>query len=149
MVIREATIADLPLIEPGAREFYAASEHLRNLNMEHFIKNWNMLLSSGTGVIFFLEDTEQVTGFIGGTRFPDMNNGELIATECFWFVRQAARGHGWRLYRRFERWAKESGCVQIQMVHLADSMPEQLERFYERLGFKRAEVRYCKELICQ
>ncbi len=149
MNIRPATIADLPNIEPGAREFYAQSEFLRNLNMEHFSKNWELLLSSGTGVIFLLEDAFGVHGFIGGTRFPDMNNGELIATEAFWFVRSHARGHGWRLYRAFEKWAKESHCKEIQMVHLSDSMPERLSRFYENIGFKRAEVRFSKELVCR
>jgi GNAT superfamily N-acetyltransferase len=145
-VIRQARVEDLPLIEPGAREFYQKSEFLRNLDMEHFKRNWTVLLTSGTGVIFLFDEGQ---GFIGGVRFPDMNNGELVATECFWFVREDARGHGWRLYRAFERWARESGCKQIQMVHLADSMPERLAKFYENIGFKRAEVRYCKELICQ
>lgn len=148
-MIRQATIEDLPLIEPGAREFYAKSRFLRNFDMAHFRKNWEYLLVSGIGTIFLLIEHDKVIGFLGGTKFPDINSGELIASECFWFVRESSRGGGGLLYRAFERWAKDSKCKQIQMVHLTDSMPEDLESFYRNIGFEKAEVRYLKDLPCQ
>lgn len=149
MILREATVADLPRIEPGAREFYSKSEFLNGLDMAQFRHTWTTLWSLDAGVIYFLEDDlGEIAGFIGGVRFPDPNTGRLVATECFWFVRDYARGQGWKLYRAFERWAKASKCRQIHMVHLMDSMPDELSRFYQRIGYKPMEMRFCKELPC-
>lgn len=135
-------------MEQCAREFYSQSEFLRNLDWKHFTENWTMLLN-GPGIILLLFDLQgEIQGFLGGVKYPDINNNELVAYEQFWFVSQDFRGEGWRLYRPFERWARNSGCKQIQMVHLADSMPDRLAQFYENIGFKRTEIRYSKELTC-
>lgn len=147
-MIREATIADLPAIAPGAHEFYSKSEFLQDLDMACFIKTWETILRGKWGVIFLLIHDGLIVGFIGGVQTSDPNNGHLVASEAFWFVQESARGSGGSLYRAFERWARKSGCRQIQMVHLADSMPERLARFYGKLGFRKAEVRYVKELTC-
>jgi GNAT superfamily N-acetyltransferase len=128
-----------------AREFYAASRFLRTFDLARFTAMWTGLLASGAGAIFVLDDGE-IRGAIGGVAYPDIYSGELTATEFFWFVSEAHRGGGIRLYRAFERWAKAKGCARIRMVHLMDSMPEKLQTVYERLGFEAAEVHYSKDL---
>lgn len=149
MIVRAATIDDLPMLEPSIREFYTQSQFLKRLDWPHFVNVWRILFRQQLGVIFLLCDAKgQVAGGLGGVSTPDIGNGELVATECFWFVRDGMRGEGLKLYKAFEEWALQRACRQIQMVHLSDSMPERLAKLYQRLGFRRAEVRFCKDLPC-
>jgi GNAT superfamily N-acetyltransferase len=104
------------------------------------------LLESGTGVIFVDENGEEIQGTLGGVAYPEINSGELVATEFFWFVAPERRGGGLRLYRAFEEWARSKGCREIRMAYLIDSMPEKLAKLYRRLGFEPVEVQYVKEL---
>lgn len=144
--MRQATIDDLPRLVALAEEFYASSQHLEGFRLDVFSATWSQLLGSGIGVIFLQEEGDDVLGALGGVAYPDPNSGALMATEFFWFVRGDRRGGGLRLYRAFEGWARDRGCRQIRMVHLLDSMPEQLQRLYTRLGYQAAEIHYTKGL---
>lgn len=146
VVVRAATVADLPRFEQCAREFYAASKHLRNFDIGRFCEAWGQWMTSGIGVIFMAESADEPVGAIGGIVYPEIYSGELIGTEFFWFVRPGHRGAGMRLYREFEAWARAKGCTQIRMVHLADSMSEKLHRLYVALGFEQTETHYAKEI---
>ncbi len=142
----KATIADLPKIQLIADEFYKSSKFLSGFQVDRFIELWTGLLASGTGIIFAYEGPDGWTGAIGGIAYAEPYSGELIATEMFWFCREGHRGEGVKLYRAFEQWAKEWGCNQVRMVHLLDSMPEKLEKFYRHMGYTAAEVHYVKQL---
>ncbi len=130
-----------------AEEFYASSAFLRGFDIERFVASWTQFIEAGLGVIFILDDGERTRGAIGGIKFPDLYSGALTGMEMFWHVSKDVRGQGLHLYKSFENWARENGCVLLQMVHLADSMPEKLERFYKRQGMQLMEVRYQKELV--
>lgn len=99
-------------------------------------------------MIFLEEEADDglINGALGGLIHRDLYGERLIVEEMFWFMRPDTRGGGVRVYRAFESWAKARGAVSIQMVHLLDSMPEKVERFYKAIGFKAAEVRYIKAL---
>lgn len=144
--IAEATAADIPLLAELARQFYSASRVLRGFDMQRFETLWRTLLESGAGVIFILKSDGQITGTIGGMMHPELYSGELLAVELFWFVDEAQRGQGIRLYRRFEQWAREKGCAEIRMAHLVDSMPEKVAAFYERVGYAKIETLFAKRL---
>jgi GNAT superfamily N-acetyltransferase len=148
MMIREAQVEDLPKLEPCAREFYTASHFLKNFDPERFVDMWTALLDSGAGAILLLtdEDTGEIHGTLGGVVYPEPYSGTLVATEFFWFVKEARRGEGLRLLRAFEAWARDKGCAQIRMAHLVDVMPAKLEKVYRRFGYTPAEVLYVKEL---
>lgn len=146
MLIRAATVEDLPRCSQSAQEFYESAPSLGSFELDRFITMWTMLLGNGSGVIFLLLDGEVIVGAIGGVAYPDTYTANLMATEFFWFVGKASRGQGVRLYRLFEQWARDRGCAQIRMVHLLDLMPEKVARFYDRAGFKPLEVHYAKEL---
>jgi len=145
-MIREATPEDLSLLEPLARQFYAESRFLDGFSGERFEAIWRELMASGRGVIFLLLDGGQVAGGLGGVMYPEPYSGAGVATEFFWYVGAGHRGSGMKLYWAFEEWARRKGCSQIRMVHLTDSMPEQLSRVYGRLGFEAAETHYVKAL---
>ncbi len=145
-MIETLTAAELPKLAPLARQFYAASRFLREFDMERFRALWTGLLAAGTGVIYVLTEDGEITGTLGGVVFPEAYSAELIALEFFWFVDEKQRGQGIRLYRRFENWAREKGCAEIRMAHLADSMPEKVAAFYERVGYTKIETLYAKRL---
>jgi len=147
MTLRAAMAGDLERLYPLAVEFYSRSQFLRHFDLTRFTSCWTELLRQGTGRIFLLiDDSAQIAGVLGGVVYPDLNNGELIATEFFWYVADGVRGQGMKLYRAFEAWARERGCTQMRMVHLLDSMPGKLARVYTHLGYVPAEVHYVKEL---
>lgn len=135
-------------METAAREFYASSKFLKNFDMQRFSAVWASLLGTGAGAIFLLLDDpgSEVLGALGGVVYPDPYSGDSIATEFFFFVREKSRGQGLKLYKLFEDWAKERGCLEVRMVHLTDLFPEQLDRLYRRLGFEPAEVHYVKRV---
>jgi GNAT superfamily N-acetyltransferase len=151
-MIERLTTAQLPELEPGAREFYASSTVLRYLDPARFIEIWTAFLSSGNAAIFAArngagEKPGMITGAIGGIVHPDLYDAaRLVADEFFWFARPDHRGAGVALYRAFEQWARERGASEIQMCHLIDSMPAKVARFYMSAGFHAVEVRYSKDL---
>jgi hypothetical protein len=147
--ISRAEIQDLGRLGELAQEFYAASRFLVTFDLDLFIKFWTGLLTSEMGVIFTLMEGHDIVGVIGGIAHREPYSQAFLAHEFFWFVRKESRGGfgSLALYRRFEKWAlEEKRCSSIQMVHLQDSTPEKLKRFYRRLGFEPAETVYVKKL---
>ncbi len=141
-----ATIADLPRLAALAGEFSASSNHIRGFNMDRFVAVWETQIGNGNGAIFLLMNGEKPEGMIGGIFYEEIYSGERVATEFFWFVHKDSRGGGIKLYRRFEEWAVENKCVEIRMVLLADSMPDKVANFYERVGYSKVETLYAKRL---
>lgn len=146
MLIRQATVEDLPRLSACATEFYSSSKFLKTFDLGKFVAMWAALLQNGTGVIFVIEESGELVGTIGGVAYPEAYSSELIAQEFFWWINRESRGRGIRLYKEFEDWARERGCSQIRMGHLLDSMPEKVAKFYERMGFVAVEVNFCKTL---
>lgn len=145
-MIRRATPEDLPHLRGLATEFYHTTKFLKGFDFRRWCDTWGLLLRGG-GAIFLAETSDlRHIGAIGGVAFPDINTGEITATEFFWLVDPAYRGCGVRLYQAFENWARIEGCTQIRMVALTDSMSEELDRFYKHKGFERQEVHYSKSL---
>jgi GNAT superfamily N-acetyltransferase len=145
-MIFELTADELGLLAPLGEAFYLSSTVLGTFDPAQFEATWRQILAMGLGVVYASTVDGKIVGAIGGMRHKDANSADMIATEMFWFVDPLRRGDGLKLYDAFEDWAKSQGCQQLQMVHLADSMPAKLERFYERKGYRKLEVRYGKEL---
>jgi len=145
-MIERATIDRLRELMPLIEEFYASSKFLKGFNADHCEKMWINFITNNLGVIFLLMDKEEIIGFLAALKYPDINSGELIATEMAWFVKSDHRGKGLLLLKRFEEWAREEKCKGIIIVHLMDSMPEQLKRIYEKRGYKAIEINYTKEI---
>ena len=146
-MIRRATIADLPKVAECAREFYASSPFLSDLEEPRFCSTWEQLISQNLGIAFIEYEGSEVAGGIGAVVTLDPYSSKVVASEAFWFVRPGARGAlGIRLYRAFEYWARDRGVDSIQMIHLIDETGEKAERFYIRNGYKAVEIRYQKRL---
>ena len=145
-MIKRATIEGLRELMPLIEEFYASSKFLKGFNADHCEKMWINFITNNVGIIFLLVEHEKITGFLAALKYPDVNNGELVAMEMAWFVKESQRGRGLLLLREFEKWAKEEGCKSIIMVYLKDLMPEKLQKVYENMNYKPMETHYIKEI---
>lgn len=149
MIIRQATIEDLPRLEQCANGFLDALERkfLGGFDMSRFVELWRQLINSGNGVIFLMLEGEKVVGAAGALAHQEQYCDYLVAQEFFWWVQPENRGLGGvRLYHQLEDWAREKGCKHLRMVYMVNSMPEKVGNFYERVGLKPMEVTYTKEL---
>jgi hypothetical protein len=113
-------------------------------DVETCVKSYTSFISSGIGVMLYIEDNGEVIGAIAGLKAPDIHFPRVIAIETFWYVTPEHSGIGLRLWKAFEDWGKGNGCSHIAMIHLADSYPESLEKWYIRRGYKLMEKHYIK-----
>jgi GNAT superfamily N-acetyltransferase len=145
-MIRELEISELRLAGEIGREFWEEGCLPGTIKPEVFEKNWTFFINNGMGKIFGLYENGELVGAIGGFVIPDLNDGEKTATEAFWFVRDAYRGGGIKLLLYFLKYAKEIGCVRVNMVHLFNEHANKLSKLYVKLGFKPVEAHYVLSL---
>lgn len=146
-MIRCLTSEEVPLLIEGGREFFEEGKIPGGLRADHFIASWQSFIESKDGRILGLfSDGGELLGMLGFIVHPDMNNGDRIAVECFWFVRKPHRGQGLQLFEEFERQAKDMGAVRLAMIHLERLQPEKLSNLYERMGYTLIERHYVKEV---
>lgn len=140
MIVRQLEPDEIEKILPLCDEFSNSSGFVA-YKKDVFVNSWTQFILSGLGVIFILPEYK---GMLGALKFNDPNTGELIATELFWFVDASARGRGIKLLNAFEKWAKKEGCKKTIMVHLSDSIPEEVKKIYIRKGYIELETHYMK-----
>ena len=146
-MIKEVPVEDMDKAAELGTKFFQEAGLPGTLNPELFKKNWTYLIASGTGKMFGLYEEGVFVGAIGVIISPDLNDGELVASEAFWFIHPSKRGGGLKLLLHFLSYAKEIGCVRVIMVHLFNQNREQLSKLYTKLGFAPVEVHYVKTLI--
>jgi hypothetical protein len=122
-------------------DMFSDSSVFVSYDKEIFLSNWSALIDNGIGCILTNDKNNAMLGCI---KYPDINTGELCATELFWF--SSNPGAGIKLLRKFEEWAKDNNCISIIMVHLADLMPEKVKNIYEKYGYSKMETHYIKRL---
>jgi GNAT superfamily N-acetyltransferase len=151
-MIKPVTLEELREIDlnPSALLFINECGLPIKFNLDVFLQNWCVLLSSNIGVIWKLEKDGDLVGMLGGMLTPDLLDGSLTATETFWYVLPQHRLGigGIQLLMTFEKWAKQVGAKRVIMAHLTSHNSETLEKLYKRRGFKPMEIFYSKEL-CQ
>lgn len=144
--IREATEDDIFDILILAKEFSkeAPSTHTWNKNKtEAFL---NSVLVNDTMVMFVLEVDGEIVGSILGLVIEVYMSHKVQATELAWFITKEYRGKpsSIRLVKAFEKWAIDKGANQIGMGDIEGI--SNLEHLYTRMGYKKAESIYIKEI---
>jgi GNAT superfamily N-acetyltransferase len=130
------------------QEFEKDSQFVK-IDPVYAAKTYKNLIETGRGQVFLLcKEDGEVQGALGCIKGPDLHNGEMVAVETFWYVLPEYRGDfgSIQLFLAFEKWAKDQGCVRKAMIHMIDSHPKQLQRLYERRGYKLIEQHYEKEV---
>ncbi len=143
-MIKELEVEELNTAAKIGQKFWGEGALPGRLVPEVFVRNWTTLMNNGMGKIFGLYDGPDLVGALGAIVVPDLNDGDLTATECFWFVEEDHRGNGVRLLLNFVKYAKEIGCVRVNMVHLFNEHADKLQKLYGKLGFSPVETHYIK-----
>lgn len=125
--MRKATRADVPHLVAMARDFHNAHEARCAFSQSDMAEFFERLFEYG--VIFITEG-----GFIAGAAAGAVSNAShLTAHEILWW---ATDGQGQALRKRFEQWAENQGCADVEFSH-----PEQQERVsavMQRAGYSPA-----------
>lgn len=144
--IRHLKAGEVGLCVEGGKQFFDEGKLPGGFVPEIFSRNWKNLIERNIGTIIGSFDGDTITGALGAVLAPDLNNGQTIATECFWFVIDRHRGHGIALLKEFERWAAFRKAKRVAMIHLHALQPERLSELYQRMGYKAVETNYLKDL---
>lgn len=150
-MIRPAAISDLSRLEGMGAKFFAASglEKWFRYKPRCFSQVCADLMTSSQGVILVGEKQTGAVGMAAVVAYPVWFDSEhMTAQELFWWVEPLNRGStmGAALRNGLEDWAREKGCLTIEMGALEASRPEALERLYERKGYGPKERIFCKRL---
>lgn len=138
--MRNATIDDMPEIKRmGAAFADSLGEHYDLDSIEQTAIN---LMESDIGVL--LIDDHAIAGALVVPNFFD--NDRLIASELFWWVDKEARGNGTgtRLLNGLESWAKSVGAERLNMIAMYSL--KDIEKLYERAGYRKFETSYVRNL---
>jgi|TARA_E500000318_G_C3488953_1_gene183535 GNAT superfamily N-acetyltransferase len=128
-------------------EFYKLMPYKKKtLDPKEWATTWIQLIESGIGKVLALVEDNVIKGGIGLITHNSLEDGALVTTEAFWYVDEQSRGGGIKLFKAAEEYAESIGSERMMMIHLQNSMPEKVKKFYERMGFKKAETTYLKEL---
>lgn len=111
---------------------------------EVFVRRWSQLISTGLGRIFAFFENGVPVGVIGLIISNDINDDARTAQEAFWFVEESHRKVGLKLFYHAEKYARNSGCQRMAMIHLVNLQPDKLGAFYERMGYRVVEHAYHK-----
>lgn len=140
--IREATEADVSrLVEMGQRfrneTVYQSRVPENTDQMEALTRQ---LIASDAGLLLVADREGALVGMLGALLFPHHISGRLTGGELFFWVEPEHRGHGVRLVKQAERWARARGAVAMQLI----APTADVEVLYQRLGYTRLEVAYEK-----
>jgi GNAT superfamily N-acetyltransferase len=146
-MIRIATDNELHGIAQLGPKFWSESKLPGDFKPEVFVENWKKIIAKDQGCIIFNQDEKGgINGAIGLLVYQDINDGELVMQEAFWFVSPESRGFGLRLLKKAEEIAKMINVRRFVMTHLLNGYADQLSRLYPRMGFKALEINYIKHL---
>lgn len=138
------------LLDGLGQGFFAEAKLPGLFHVEHWLKQWTLLIKAKVGFMWLLTHDDVPVGGIGALVSPDLCDGELVLQEAFWYVSPEHRGGtaGIRLLKEVESFAKEAGVARMVMgrVHAADPN-ERVHGLLTALGYKPLETYYCK-VIC-
>ena len=134
-----------------AAHFFDASglDRWFTFNPQSFAETAGRLIRDPAAVILIGEEPAGVVGMTGALSYPcwfDVNH--LTAQEWLWWVEPEHRGGpmGAALRNGLEGWARENGCLTMEMGALEASRPEALARLYESKGYAPKERIFCRRL---
>lgn len=149
-MIREAEVRDFPAILDLSREFWTHTMFSEPFEAEHTQKMVEMAYDHE--LLAVLEVDDHIVGFVAGiSSFLLGSTQAKCGTELAWWVKPAHRGgrNGIALLNFIEQLAARNGIKYWTMVSMESSMPEQVGKMYEKMGYARSETSYTKVLKWQ
>lgn len=108
-----------------------------------------MQLSLEHGLLAVLEIDRKIVGFVAGIKAPLLGSSKIMCgTELAWWVKPEHRQgrNGIRLLKYIENLARLEGIKYWHMVSMQSSMPEKINRMYEKMGYALTEMTYLKRV---
>lgn len=146
MIIRTATLADVPAIVELSSHFLLATPYGQVLPVEpEYLEHCASTVIEGTGVIFLADAGERPVGFLAAYLGRHPFTGQVYVEELAWWMEPTARKGtaGPRMLWLLIEWARQSGAVVLKMVAPAGS---DVGDFYLRHGFTHLESAFLKIL---
>lgn len=146
-MVRNGTFQDIQTIIVMAREFWAHTGYEDVYDSASVGKMARTCINYG--LMSVLEIEGRVCGFACGLPSQLLaNHSVMTGTEVAWWVNPENRSgrNGISLLRHLEKQAKEKGIKYWNMIFMESSMPEQVEKIYQSLGYTKAEVTYTRKL---
>jgi len=152
VIIREATLADVPAVVAMGQRFFDASGYASITSYDHETSRvtFERLISNPDGVIFVADCDGELVGSAAALLFPFFfNANHKHGQEFFWWVDKDARGCGQELRIALEEWAENNGAQSFAVACLASMRPEAVARVYERAGYQLSDSTFVRAMSCQ
>lgn len=143
--IEVATLDDIFELTVLAREAYS-EDIIDKESFKFSTKKIGMLLShtipSSEFLVLCLRDEKEIVGYFFAAISECFYSLETQTLCLSWFVRPEHRSirNVFSLLNSYEKWAKESGAVVINMIDVKD----RAFKVFEKLGYKISETVYVK-----
>ncbi len=150
-MIRPAVISDLPRLEAMGARFFDASglEKWFRYKPRCFSQVCANFMDSDQAVVLVGTGKTGAVAMAAAIAYPCWFDAEhQTCQELFWWVEPDFRGGsmGARLQRALEQWAKDKGCLTMEMGALEGLRADTLAHLYERQGYDPKERIYCRRL---
>lgn len=142
------TLDDVPAVAALGAEFHAKAGWDEFAYVEaDCAASLTTFMETGS-FIGLVADDGHIVGMIGGLVSPVyFNYSHKSGEELFWYAAPCApQMTGIKLLKAMEREARAHGCGSWQMKSLARLGGERMVQLYERMGYRRAESSFLKEL---
>ena len=153
MQIRQAAIRDLDGMLQCAKKFHKYAKYTEQgllLDEGSFNSIVKAYIINPKGIVLLLVDEKDgcIHGMIAGAVFPwSFNKNIQIMLELFYWVDPECRGlNSIRLYKGYEKLAREKGAEFSFMVSVATELQEGVNRLYLRNGYVPQEQFFMKRL---
>lgn len=146
--VREATIFDLLGIGELALRYEreAVSMHKHTLDLNEFMKNIAMSLTARTGYVSILVVDGDIRGCFWGCLTNMPWSSRKFAQDICFFVDDECRGYGMWLIRRWVKWAKAQGAVEVCLSSASGIDTDRTIQLFKDIGFTKLGEAYSKEL---
>lgn len=139
MIVRQATKGDVHhivnlVIEAQRKSVFKGIKPSKD-RIEKFLSF--SINNPDVGIVFVLERDGHLFGALVGSLSPFTFSSQRHITDLFFYVQDAAEGHGVKLFRRFMKWATSKKDAKIIVLFVGYQIEgwERLAKLYELHGF--------------
>lgn len=147
-MLRDGCDKDLEAIVAMSRDFWQYTQ-FKDEEFQPEMVEGMALRCMEEGLCLVYEVDHAVVGFICGIKGCLLANGDVsVGSEVAWWVNPDYRdtGAGLKLLKGIERKAKSLGIKYWSMIYMQSSMPENIKRIYDKMGYELSESLHTKAL---
>jgi len=151
VVVRRATLADLPQYAQLSREFVAVlpTTAIVGISDEAIFDFLFRALDNPDIGVWLAEQDGDIIGICGALAYPlYFNPQHTVVQELWWWLTPAARGGSAakKLMRAIEEWAAEKSASALFMIALDNQNGDRVSQFYTRSGFQPMERSFVRKV---